>query len=74
VVKRPSRRVFKNRAADGSVQLSDDDRLKLIEKAFQECGVKPSKLQVARQFLYETGRKVGEPMRSYRRGNKPRMW
>ena len=63
-----------NRAPDGSLQLTDEKRLQEIEKAFVACGVKPSKLQVERQFLYETGRKVGEPVRRWRRGSKARMW
>lgn len=37
--------------------LSPEERMRLIRKAFLECGVKPTQLQMERQFLYETGRK-----------------
>ena len=71
---RRAKRVFKLRSADGSFAVSDEERVKLIEKAFQDCGVEPKREQVAKQFLYETGRKLGEPTRRYRSGSKARMW
>lgn len=37
--------------------LSDEERLRLIRRAFLECGVKASKEKVEEQFRYETGRK-----------------
>lgn len=46
-----------NRAPDGSLQLTDEKRLELIKKCYQECGVKPTRELVAKQFFYETGRK-----------------
>jgi hypothetical protein len=36
--------------------LSDGDRLKLIRKAFADCGQEPTDDEIATQFRYETGR------------------
>ncbi len=53
-------------------ELTDDHRLKLIERAFLECGVTPTKEQLEKQFKVETGRKPGEPYR-WKGGNRRRV-
>lgn len=53
----PSRSSRPSRAPDGSLQLTDEKRLELIEKAFRDCGEKPTRELVEKQFFYETGRK-----------------
>lgn len=66
-----------SRSADGSLALSDEKRLELIEKAFIFCSprkTKPTEKQVADQFFKETGRKPGEIAKRYRGGHRSRMW
>jgi hypothetical protein len=66
------RKKVASRAVDGSKQLTDAERMKAIEKAYRDCGVKPSMSQLLKQFRIETGRGPGEKPKL--RGSKARMW
>lgn len=56
------------------MELDDATRVRLIKKAFSDCEQEPSNDEVARQFYYETGRKLGGKYlkKARRRRGRPR--